>query len=123
MQTQSTPPCCYEFYFPDVDTHVQVESSSSTVTIRATRNTFSEQRKRRFIHELVAEGFISDDFEWLSLADGELSRGVRWLLDISWLKINPEVTARTRRSVLRFVAGAVLCWMVMMTALLLLPAR
>ncbi len=123
MQSQSAPPCFYEFYFPDVDTHVQVESSSAAVIIRATRNTFSESRKRRFIHELAAEGFIPDDFDWLSLADSELSRGVHWRLDISWLQINPEMTARTRRFMMRLLAGAGLLWLAMMGVLLLLPAR
>ncbi len=123
MQAQSTPPCCYEFYFPDVDTHVQVERSSAAVIVRATRNTFSEQRKRGFIHELAAEGFIPDDYEWLSLAGSELSRGVHWLVDISWLKINPEMTARTRRFMVRLIAGAGLLWLVMMAVLLLHPAR
>ena len=123
MQTQSAPPCCYEFYFPDVDTLVRVETSSVAVVIRASRNTFSEQRKRRFIHELAAEGFIPDDYEWLSLASSELSRGVRWLVDVSWLKIDPEMTAKTRRFMVRLIAGAALLWLVMMTVLLLHPAR
>lgn len=123
MQTQSAPPCCFEFYFPDVDTLVRVETSSVAVVIRASRNTFSEQRKRRFIHELAAEGFIPDDYEWLSLASSELSRGVRWLVDVSWLKIDPEMTAKTRRFMVRLIAGAALLWLVMMTVLLLHPAR
>jgi hypothetical protein len=123
MQAQSSPPCYYEFYFPDVDTHVQVESSSAAVIIRATRNTFSEERKRRFIHVLAAEGFIPDEFEWLSLAGSELSRGVHWLVDISWLKINPEMTARNRRFMVRLLAGAGLLWLVMMAVLLLHPTR
>ncbi len=123
MQTQSALPCCFEFYFPDVDTLVQVETSSAAVVIRASRDTFSDQRKRRFIHELAAEGFIPDDYEWLSLAGSELSRGVRWLVDISWLKIDPAMTARTRRFMVRLIAGAALLWLVMMTVLLLQPVR
>jgi hypothetical protein len=106
-----------------VDTLVRVETSSVAVVIRASRNTFSEQRKRRFIHELAAEGFIPDDYEWLSLASSELSRGVRWLVDVSWLKIDPEMTAKTRRFMVRLIAGAALLWLVMMTVLLLHPAR
>ena len=123
MQTHSSPPCCYEFYFPDVDTLVQVETLSAAVIIRASRNTFSDQRKRRFIHELAAEGFIPDDYEWLSLAGSELSRGVRWLVDISWLKIDPQMMAKTRRFMVRLIAGAVLLWLVMMAVLLLHSTR
>lgn len=123
MQTHAAPPCCYEFYFPDVDTLVQVETSSAAIIIRASRNTFSEQRKRRFIHELAAEGFIPDDYEWLSLAGSELSRGVRWLVDIAWLKIDPQMMAKTRRFMVRLIAGAVLLWLVMMAVLLLHSTR
>jgi hypothetical protein len=119
MQTQSVPPCCYEFYFQDVDTLIQVEASSASVIIRASRNTFGDQRKRRFIHGLAAEGFIPDDYEWYSLTDSGLSRGVHWRVDASWLKIDPEVTARTRRFMVRLIAGAALLWLVMMTVLFL----
>ena len=45
MPTDTTPPHSYEFYFPDLDTLVLVESAADDVSIRATRNTFSRQRK------------------------------------------------------------------------------
>ena len=123
MQTHSLPPSCYDFYFPDVDTLVRVEASPEAVTIRASRNTFSERRKRCFIHELAAEGFIPDDYEWLSLAGSEVSRGVRWLVDFSWLKITPEVTACANRFMLRLLAGAGLLWLGLMAVLLLTASR
>jgi hypothetical protein len=123
MQTHAAPPCCYDFYFPDVDTLLRVETSSAGTLIRASHNTFGEQRKHRFIHELVAEGFIPDDCEWFPLAGAASSRGVRWLVDISWLKIDPEMTARTRRIMVRLIAGAALLWLVMMTVLFLHAAR
>ncbi len=77
MQANTLPPRAYEFYFPERDTLVLVETTPAAVIIRATRDTFSEKRKRFFIHELAAEGFIADDFEWHSLAGTEFSRGVR----------------------------------------------
>jgi hypothetical protein len=123
MQIQSALPCCYEFYFPEMDTLIQVETSAAAVVIRASRNTFSERRKLSFIHELAAEGFIPEDYEWLSLAGAESSRGIRWLVDFTWLQIDPAMTARTRRFMVRVIAGAALLWLVMMTVLLLQPAR
>ena len=123
MQIHSIPPRCYEFYFPDVDSLVQVEASPGDVVIRASRNTFTEQRKRNFIHVLAAEGFIPDDYEWLSLAGSELSRGVRWLVDVSWLRIDPAVVAGANRFMLRLLAGAAALWVVLMTVLLLHGTR
>jgi hypothetical protein len=123
MQTHATPPCCYEFYFPDVDTLIRVETSSPAIIIRATRNTFGDQRKRRFIHELAAEGFIPDDCEWFSLTNSEFSRGIRWLVDVSWLKLDPAMTAKTRRFMVRLIAGAALLWLAMMTGLCLHSIR
>lgn len=123
MKATLPGPHVCEFYFPDVDTLIRVENSSSATIIRATRNTFGDQRKRRFIHELVAEGFIPDECEWLPLANSEFASGVRWLVDISWLKIDPEVTAFSRRFMVRLIAGAALLWLVMMTVLFLHAAR
>ena len=111
-------PHCYEFYFADLDTLVLVESSSEEVTIRATRNTFSEGRKLSFIHELAAEGFIPDNYAWVSACGSGFSRGVRWLVDLSWLKNQLPDPSVSRRFVLRTLAGAVLLWVVLMGGLL-----
>ena len=119
MRTDATPPRCYEFYFPEVDTLVLVESDDDDVTIRATRNTFSERRKCSFIHELVAEGFIPADYEWFALAGPGLSRGAHWLVDVSWLKDSGTDQATARRFMHRLLGGATLLWLGLMTALLL----
>ncbi len=123
MPTHAIPPRCYEFHFPELDTLVLVEASEADVTIRATRDTFSEQRKRCFIHELAAEGFIPDDYEWRSLAGSEMSRGVRWFVDVSWLRIDPAVTAIARRFMVRLLAGGFLLWFALMAGLFLFAAR
>jgi len=123
VQTNVVPPRCYEFYFPDVDTLVQVESSPEEVIIRASRNTFTEQRKRSFIHTLVAEGFIPEHYEWFSLAGSGLSRGARWLVDVSWLQTNPAARVSARRFMLRLITGAALLWLGLMAALLLHALR
>jgi hypothetical protein len=103
----------YEFCFPTLDTLVQVEAADNAVVIRATRDTFSEERKARFIRELAAEGFISDDYRWSLPAASAEFRGVRWLVDFSWLKLHPMLIARTRRFMIRLLSGALLAWLMM----------
>jgi hypothetical protein len=111
--------CCYEFYFANLDTLVLVESSPDDVTIRATRNTFNEQRKRAFVHELVAEGFIPESFAWISAGDSGFSPEVCWLVDRSWLKSRLPDPSASRRFMRRLVGGAILLWICLMSAMLL----
>ena len=115
MKAHAIEPACHEFYFANLDTLVQVEQFDNSVTIRATRPTFSEQRKECFIHELAAEGFIDDDYRLFSFTAAQPFRRVRWLVDYSWLKINPALTAATRWFVLRLFASATLLWFALMT--------
>ena len=122
MNTHSSPSHSYDFYFPDVDTLIRVESSPEAVIVRASRNSFTERRKRCFIHELVAEGFIPDDYEWLSLAGSEFSRGARWLVDCSWLKLDASTLAHADRFMHRLIGATFLLWIVLMTVLLLRAA-
>jgi hypothetical protein len=112
----------YNFYFPDVDTLIRVESSPEAVIIRASRNTFTDQRKRSFIHQLAAEGFIPDDYDWFLLASSEISRGARWLIDYSWLKIDATALAPTDRFMHRLIGGTCLLWIALITVLLLIPS-
>ena len=105
----------YEFCFIELDyTLVRVEEAEGEVTIRATADTFSRQRKLCFIHELAAEGFIPDEYRWFSLAgpDG-CSRGVRWLVDHTWLKVDEALIARTQRRSKRFLVPATMLWLLM----------
>jgi len=108
---------CFEFCFPEFDTLVQVEETDGEVVIRATRNTFSARRQECFIHELAAEGFIDDGYRWFSSADANPSHRIRWLVDHSWLEISPELTASTRRFMLRLLGATALLWLVLMTTL------
>jgi hypothetical protein len=105
--------CTFEFCFIELDyTLVRVEESAGEVTIRATANTFSDQRKVCFIRELAAEGFIPDDYRWFSLTGPETyTRGVRWLVDFSWLKLDEVLIARTNRLVRRLILPAALLWL------------
>jgi len=119
MKTILTEPRIFEFYFPDVDTLVQVEETDGAVVIRSTRNSFSERRKFYFIRELAAEGFISESYRWFSSADSPLLPGIRWLVDISWVELPKAALAQTRRLVVRLLAGGFLLWLVLMLSLFL----
>ncbi|HXC01832.1 MAG TPA: hypothetical protein VNU49_04205 [Opitutaceae bacterium] len=100
----------FEFCFIELDyTLVRVEESAGEITIRATADTFSDHRKACFIRELAAEGFIPDDYRWFSLTGPEAyTRGVRWLVDFSWLKLDEALIARTNRLVRRLILPAAL---------------
>jgi hypothetical protein len=112
---------CFEFYFRDVDTLVQVENpDAETVIVRATRNTFSERRKVSFIRELAAEGFIPDGCQWYPLPAG-MPR-VHWVIDVSWLRLSETAKSRTRRLMLSLIGGGVLLWTALLSGLLLTHA-
>jgi hypothetical protein len=107
MKSLQEKPRSYEFNFPKLGTRLQVEELAGEVIVRATRDSFSAQRKISFIHELAAEGFIPDDFMWLSIAEGDShGRGVVWLVDSSWLKLDENDIARARRVLNKALAGA-----------------
>jgi hypothetical protein len=115
MQAQNCTPAQFEFYFANLDSLVLVETREREVIIRATRNSFSEERKVSFIHELAAEGFIPDNYRWFSsftsTSTSELN--VRWLVDISWLSHNAARTTMNRLMI-RTIIGAALLWLAMM---------
>ena len=114
MQQNVTPMNFFEFYFPNSDTLIQVGTTDDNVTIRATRATFSDRRKECFIHELAAEGFIPDGYRWYATG----GRGVRWILDRSWLKVDPEVAAQTRRWMMKLFISGGLLWVLSLSLLL-----
>lgn len=117
MQSSFTETHCYEFCFPDLDTLVQVEESDGEVVIRATRNTFTEQRKCYFIRELAAEGFIPDYYQWFSLAQPGSFHGVRWVVDFSWIKLPPAILTQARNAMIRMFSGAALLWLILIVTL------
>ena len=119
MKATLSEPRVFEFYFPDVDTLVQVEDSEEAVVIRATRNSFSERRKRFFLRELAAEGFIADSYRWLASGETSSVPGIRWLVDFSWVELPQAALAQTRRFMIRLIAGAALLWLVLMLSVFL----
>jgi hypothetical protein len=116
IRTQSKR--AFEFYFADLDTHALVEEDEGGVTIRVTRDTFSEKRKVRFIRELAAEGFISDRHGNFSGFVSSPWLNVRWIKDFSWLKPAPELVAKARRQLVLSIAAGLSIWAVLMGALL-----
>ncbi|HEY4299250.1 MAG TPA: hypothetical protein VGM73_00150 [Candidatus Didemnitutus sp.] len=118
MNTLQAQPRRFEFGFPYLDTCVLVEDFGQSVTIRATRNTFTEQRKIAFIRELAAEGFIDASYQWFSLAGSESYFGVRWRVDFSWLKLPVLLLARLRRMMVGMQIAGLVAWAVMLAILL-----
>ncbi len=109
METPLLEPRCAEFSFPRLNTLVRLEVSDESITIRATRDTFSPLRKDFFIRELAAEGFIPDQYRWSSAEEAGSSFGrVHWLVDRSWLRLNEAHIAKSRRTVFRLFSIAVL---------------
>ncbi|MGH7996221.1 MAG: hypothetical protein ACREFX_07710 [Opitutaceae bacterium] len=101
----------FEFSFPEWDLRVLVEECEGEVVVRATRDRFSRQRKEFFIRELAQEGFIPDGYCWTTLAEPGSFRGVRWIIDSSWLRVPVKVTVRARRFMIRLLASATVGWL------------
>ncbi len=119
MKTDVIRPGGFEFCFPQIDTLVLVEVAAETVTIRATRDTFSEPRKLAFVRELASEGFIPGEYRWLAEQRLHERSDLHWIVDYHWLTLSPELLARPRRFVLRLLAGATVGWCAMMAVLFL----
>ena len=119
MRQQQVSEKEFEFYFPRLDTLVLVEESEDGVVVRATRNTFSEQHKICFIHEIATEGFISDQYQWFSGFEEMSCCHVRWLKDVSWLTLSPVQAARTRKFMVRLLLGSALLLSAMIITLFL----
>ena len=123
MKTTDVSTRSFEFCFPSLDTLLQVKLDHDEVEICATRNTFSVERKLFFIRELVAEGFIPDQYRCFPLADHAEAKGIHWRIDCSWLKLDEAIIASTRRFMLRLFSSAALLWLLMMGLLLITTHR
>lgn len=107
----------YQFYIAQIDTHVLVENHEDGVVIRATTNHFSERRKSFFIRHLAAEGYIPCRFQWLVGMGLDGLTGLKWMVDNSWLRVNPEMTRRTSRIMRRTLIGAGTVWLAIIISL------
>lgn len=87
---------------------ILVENHGDSVSIRAVRDNFSERRKALFIHELAAEGFIPDEFQYFTNTDASALLGVRWVIDGSWIRVPAAVIkASYERCVTMYVVALV----------------
>ena len=118
MKALEPPSLCFEFCFPESDTLVQVVRTGDEVEIRATRDTFGEQGKRRFIRQLAAEGFIPDHYRWFNAPGPIPAEGVQWRVDYTWLRLSEEARRTARRFMFRLFAVTGLLWLGLMAALL-----
>jgi len=90
-ENNSPEPLRFEFYFQEVDTAVLVQTKDDCVMIRATKDSFSDRQRERFVHELALEGFVDDRFCHFRAGDS----GVMWMVDRSWRQANEGKSART----------------------------
>jgi hypothetical protein len=118
MRAQKVLAGDFQFYFPDLDNIILVEShEDESVTIRATKNNCPEERKLFFIQKLAAEGFIPDHYQWYSrCTDG--SSGVLWIKDYSWLTRRPVAAPQTRRFMWKLFCAVGVLWIAMMRVVL-----
>jgi len=93
---------------------VQVEVIDESVTVRASRNAFNAQRRDSFIRELASEGFIPESNLWKSLTGG---RGIRWIVDRSWMGFDEMTAAYGRRLGIGTFSGMLLGTALMMALL------
>ncbi|HVU32020.1 MAG TPA: hypothetical protein VHE61_01200 [Opitutaceae bacterium] len=115
MKTIITGRTRFEFAFPERDTLVEVQSEEGHAVIRATRDTFTDEQKRRFVRMLAAEGFIPPWYDWASTKFGPSP--IEWQIDPSWLEITEAVRAPARRFMLWLLVSAGVLWVGLMAAL------
>ena len=113
MQTHPDPCRCFVFSFPELDTLVELESTP-VVVVRVSRDTLSAERKASFVRELVAEGFIGEEYLWPSLGSG-----VRWIIDPSRFMPGEACVVQTRHFVVRLLMLAALLWAALMGGVVL----
>ncbi len=97
------------FYFANLDTLVLVENLGDKVVIRATRDSFTERHKMLFIHELAAEGFIPNSYQFFSDLGSPLAP-LDWLVDATWLRPSPGAMARARKLMIGLLISAAILW-------------
>jgi len=117
MKAPTVAPRVSDFCFPALDTLIEVEAVDGAVVIRASRDTFSDARRKCFLRDLAAEGFISDEYHWRNSTRPGTDGRVQWRVAASCFQTGQEQAARTRRFMLRLLSAAVLVWLLMMAFL------
>jgi hypothetical protein len=118
MRAQKVLARDFQFYFPDLDNILLVEChEDESVTVRASKDNVTDERKICFIRKLAAEGFIPDQYQWYSgSTDGSVA--VRWVKDYSWLKTHQPSKRRSNRVMARMFVAACVLWLAMMRVLI-----
>lgn len=117
MKTTTVDRHAFEFNYPTLDTLILVEENEADVVVRATRNTFSMERKAAFLRELVSEGFVSEKFLWANLGAGPGRLHVHWLIDRTWPQVSEQVLRQSRKFMLTLLSSVSLVWLIMMIVL------
>ena len=107
-----------EFVHRRPDNRILVENGENGVVIHATRNNFSPARKRAFVREIAAEGFIPDQFEWLVDSGIENVPGLIWIIDGSGAQAHSIVKGMATRRIVRILAASGVLWLALMLLLL-----
>jgi hypothetical protein len=108
----------YEFRYPHLNTILLVDVLGDEVTVHASRDSFSRERKASFIRELASEGFIPDEHRWYSSDAFHAKHSpITWVVDMSWLRIDERAFAQTRRSLMKFIVVGTALLAFMMTLL------
>ncbi len=106
MATKLLHPRETEFYNRFPENFLLVENhEDGRVVIRAVLDNYSERRKCLFIHELASEGFIPDEYQFMSNVEEDGFLGVQWVVDSSWLVVPPEVIATSHRCLMFLLIG------------------
>ncbi|HSI14968.1 MAG TPA: hypothetical protein VK961_23145 [Chthoniobacter sp.] len=106
MATRLLHPRETEFYSRFPENFILVENyDDGRVVVRAALDNYSECRKCFFIHELASEGFIPDQYQFMSNVEQDGFLGVRWVVDSSWLVVPPKVLATSHRTLMILLIG------------------
>jgi hypothetical protein len=109
----------YEFYHNEPYNLLLVEQNENGVLIRAAWDNFSDRRKAFFIKEIAAEGFIPDRYQWFSNFDENNYTGIRWVIDRSWVTVQPEAVRKARKFMMWMLVAAGFLWLLLMVGLAL----
>ena len=121
MATRLLHPRKTEFYNRSPENFLLVENhEDGSVVIRAALDNYSERRKSLFIHELASEGFIPDEYQFMTNVEEDGSLGARWVIDSSWLVVPPEVNSTAHRCVMIIVLSVFFIVAVMIVCLAIL---
>jgi hypothetical protein len=124
MRAQVNCPYHFEYSISNKRNCVLVENQEAGVVIRAARDDISSREKVFLVRHLADEGFIPKRYRWFAGSESELSSGLKWIVDSSWLKEKAAPNKNALSRILKLTYCAFLAWLAMMAfALLQAPHR